>query len=86
MLEKVWDKLDKFYIVLAVVLMLMAIMIVVTFRGIFSAYLSAYEISDKDTGVNARIKKEALDEAYVWLTTKKATPLLIRGLSSPKRN
>lgn len=78
MLEKVWDKLDKFYVVLAIVLTLMAVMLVVAFRGIFSAYLSAFEISEKDIGVNVKINKEALDEVYTWSTTKKSVSLQIR--------
>lgn len=78
MLEKVWDKIDKFYFVLAIVLGVLATMIVVAFRGIFSAYLSAYEISEKDVGIGAKIEKEKLEEAYTWLTTKETIPLKIR--------
>ncbi len=86
MLEKVWDKIDKFYLILALVLALMAILIIATFRGVFSAYLAAYEISEKDVGVEVKVQKEALDEVYAWLTTKEPIPLQTKGLTLPVRD
>lgn len=78
MLERVWDKLDKFYLILAVVLSLMAVMLVVAFRGIFSAYLNAYEINQKDMQVDVKVEKEPLEEVYKWVTNKESLPLQIR--------
>lgn len=78
MLKKAWEKLDRFYLILAIVLTLMAVLLVVTFRGIFSAYLNVYEIDQKDINVDVKVQKESLDEAYVWVTEKEGIPLQIR--------
>ncbi len=78
MLERAWDKIDKFYLVLATVLTLMAIMLVVAFRGIFSAYLNVYEIDQKDIQADAKVQKESLEEVYLWTINKESLPLQIR--------
>ncbi len=78
MLEKTWEKLDKFVLILAVVLTLMAVVVIVAFRGIFSAYLDANEINNKDTKVDTEIEKEQLEEAYLWATNKTSVSLQIR--------
>ena len=78
MLEKAWEKIDKFYLLLSIILILLGIMLVVAFRGIFSAYLNAYEIDQKDIQVGQRIEKDSLEEAYTWLTDKKTLTLQIR--------
>ena len=78
MLKKAWEKLDRFYLILAIVLTLMAVLLVVTFRGIFSAFLNVYEIDQKDINVDVKVQKETLDEAYVWVTEKESIPLQIR--------
>lgn len=75
---KVWEKLDKFYIVLAVVLTLMAVMVIVAFKTIFSSFLNAGEITSKDTQISTEINKESLDEAYNWATNKSSVSLQIR--------
>lgn len=38
-------KIDKFYFVLAIVLILLSVVFVYAFRGIFSAFVTAYEVS-----------------------------------------
>lgn len=38
-------KIDKFYFVLAIVLMFLSVVFVYAFRGIFSAFVTAYEVS-----------------------------------------
>ena len=78
MYRRVWEKLDKFYLILAIVLTLMAVMIVVAFRGIFSAFLHAYEIDQAEVQVDAKIDKDLLDETYTWLADKTSIPLRVR--------
>jgi hypothetical protein len=78
MLERAWEKLDKFYLILAVVLTLMAVMVIVAFRGIFSAYLGASDISSKDTQISKEIDQDSLEEAYAWISNKTSVSLEIR--------
>lgn len=78
MLMKAWEKLDKFYLVLGIVLTLMSVMVIAAFRTIFSAYLYAGEITSENTQISAEIQKESLDEAYSWATNKTAFSLQIR--------
>lgn len=79
MLKKAWEKLDKFYLILAIVLSVMAVMLVVAFRSMFSAYLNAFEIDEKDVQVDAKVDKESLEEVYVWTMNKNTVSLQIRN-------
>jgi hypothetical protein len=78
MLTISWERLDKFYIALIVILALLAILVIVTFRGLFSAYLTAYEINQQDLDAGVRVDKEKLEEAYTFAFTKRTLPLQIR--------
>jgi uncharacterized ion transporter superfamily protein YfcC len=78
MLEKVWGKIDKFYLVLFVVMTLSAVLVIVVFKGVFSSYLNAYEINQKDLQVDAKIQKESLEEAYNWFSNKQTIHLKVR--------
>ncbi|KKR30632.1 hypothetical protein A2715_00395 [Candidatus Woesebacteria bacterium RIFCSPHIGHO2_01_FULL_39_32] len=73
-----WDKVDKFYIVLMVTLTLLSVMVILTFRGLFSAYITAYEIDQREISGDVRIDKEKLEEAYSWVFTKETLPLEIK--------
>ena len=81
MLDRIWEKIDKFYFVFAVVLILMAVMVIVAFKGIFSAYLNAYEISSKDIQADTEVNKDSLEEAHFWVTEKSAVPLQLENLN-----
>lgn len=78
MLERAWEKLDKFYLILGLVLTLMAVMVIVAFRGIFTAYLDASDIKQRDIQVDVRVERESLDEAFAWTQNKISVPLQIR--------
>jgi hypothetical protein len=73
-----WNKVDKFYVVLVVTLALLSILLIVTFRSLFSAYLTAYEIDQKELAKGVRVDVDKLDEAYSFSYTKKTLPLEIR--------
>ena len=73
-----WDKVDKFYIVLMVTLTMLSVMLILTFRGLFSAYITAYEIDQREISGDVRIDKEKLEEAYSWVFTKETLPLEIK--------
>jgi hypothetical protein len=62
-----WTKIDKFYIVLIFVLILLATMLIFTFRSVFSAYNTAYEIDPGVVGVPFKVDEEKFNEAYEWV-------------------
>lgn len=70
MLTVNWAKTDKFYIAFIVVLILLSVLLIVTFKSIFSAYISAYEVSPSDISNSAKIDTKSLDEAYDWVVKK----------------
>lgn len=72
-----WEKIDKFYIVLSLVLILMAILIIFSFRGVFTAFIKAYELDQKAISSDTKIEKEKLDEVSKWLFNKESVPLEI---------
>lgn len=68
------EKIDKFYIVLALILVSMAVLLIFAIKGIFSSYLTAYEIDYSTISSELRIDKDKLDEAYTWVYERKLTP------------
>ena len=69
-------KIDRFMIILTIVLIIMATIVTFSFRGIFSAYLTAYEIN-QGTSNDLRIEKEKLEEAHRWAFSDDSVPLRI---------
>lgn len=72
------EKIDKFLVTLVVILILMAVLLIFTFRGIFSSFLSAYEISDSEVSTEYKIDKDKLNEAYDWVYQKEVISLEFR--------
>ena len=66
---KAWGKLDKFYLIFFSVLAALAVLVVFTFRGIFSAFLTAYEIDQPDN-TDIKINSDQLNEAYNFAFNK----------------
>lgn len=66
-LGKTLESVDKFYVILSIVLVLMAILVIFSFRGIFNALLSAYEIDQGSISVESTVEKQNLNEAYDWV-------------------
>ena len=68
-----WAKIDKFYPILFAVMSVLAVLFVLTFRSIFSAFQTAYEIGQDVSEAEARIDKARLDESYDFVFNKEAT-------------
>jgi hypothetical protein len=79
MLKISLEKIDKFYVILAVVLVLMAVMVIFSFKGLFSAFLTAYDFDQKSIGQEVRLDSDELDEVYAWIYNKQVDDLLIRN-------
>ena len=67
-------KIDKFVVVLTAILIIMATVVTFAFKGIFSAYLTAYEIS-QSINSDLKIEKEKLEQAYEWAFSEETVPL-----------
>jgi hypothetical protein len=72
-----WENLDKFYLVLSAVLILLAAMVIFTFQGVFSAYIKAYEIGP-NIDSELRVDKEILDSAYDFVFNKRIVSLELK--------
>lgn len=65
-----WAKIDKFYIVLVVVLVFLTTTLILTFRTVFSAFNTAYEIDPATAAAPNTINEENIVEAYEWIFSK----------------
>ncbi|OGM22347.1 hypothetical protein A2863_02065 [Candidatus Woesebacteria bacterium RIFCSPHIGHO2_01_FULL_38_9b] len=73
-----WEKIDKFYLVLVAILILMAALVIITFKSVFSAYLVAYELKQSDLESSVNVNEEKLDEAHKYGFQKQTIPLEVR--------
>lgn len=79
MLAKKFPKIDKFLGVLAVVLLVLALLVIFTFRVIFAAVSTAIEVDEEYLEARTpRIDKENLNKAYKGVTNLKETTLDLR--------
>ena len=72
------QKIDRFYLALIITLIVMSGLVIFAFRGVFSAYLTAYELSESDLESDLIVKTKELDEAHSWAFQKQTIPLEIR--------
>lgn len=73
-----WGKIDKFIIVLGVIMVLLAAMVIYAFRGIFSSFITAYEVGRDDSVLTVRVNKEKLDKVYGYVFEKDSVNLELR--------
>ncbi len=71
---RIWEKIDKFYLVLIGILIPVAVLMAFSFKTIFSAFFLASDLSEKNIGSEVKIDKEKFDEAYNWIKSKKVSP------------
>ncbi len=64
------EKIDKFYLGLTAILILMSILVIFTFRGVFSMFLKANEIDQNSFGPAVIVNKAKLEEAYNFVYKK----------------
>ncbi len=70
MLSIDWAKVDKFYLVLIATLVLLSLLVVFAFKSVFSAYNTAYEVTQGNLNTELKINKDKLDEVYNWVFTR----------------
>jgi len=78
MLETDLQKIDKYLISLVLVLVLMAVIIVFAFRGVFSSFLNASSFDPSAVGSVVRVNQNDLNEAYTWAFGKTPEKLQVR--------
>ena len=71
---KAWRKLDKYYLMLFGVMLLLSALTIYTFRQIFSNVLKAQETADLKES-ELKIDKEMLEKAYSKISERKAVEL-----------
>ena len=82
MLKIDWEKIDKFYIFFSLVLVVMAVVVIFTFNGIFSAFNKAYEIDQTSVESELRVNKDNLEDAYQWTFERTDVPLVYKTATS----
>lgn len=66
---KNWEKIDKFYIVLTLALVVLSALFVMSVKTVFSTFITYYEV-ERDTESETRIDKGSLEEAYNFIFQK----------------
>jgi hypothetical protein len=74
---KAWAKIDRFYPILALISVALLVLVILTFKNIFSSILTAYEPKEVSEDSTLRIDKERLDNAYKAVFNKEIIPLEI---------
>ena len=75
MSAKILAAIDRFYLILTVVLIILSILIIYSFKEIFSLLNTANGIDESAVGVSIKLDKASLDQAYTQLYEKKIIPL-----------
>ncbi|MGD8744461.1 MAG: hypothetical protein PVJ52_02615 [Candidatus Woesebacteria bacterium] len=66
---------SRFYIIFAVALIVAGALVIYTFRSVFSAVETAYEVEVEVPDAELRINEEQLDSAYRRAYEKEIVPL-----------
>lgn len=74
MLTKTSARIDRFYLILVIVLSLLTALTILSFLTVFGALNSAREIDEQVIG-DEQIKKDVLNKAYEFVFDKKISPL-----------
>ncbi len=75
---KIWEKIDKFYLLYTLVLLVMAFITIHTFRVIFGSLIDMNVVVTDSSIENTRINQSLLNEAYESIFNKKPTKLLLK--------
>jgi hypothetical protein len=55
----------------------MSVLVIISFRGIFSAFLDAYELDQSEISSQVKVDKEKLEEADRWLSERESVTLQV---------
>ena len=75
---KILGKINRFYLILAVAVLVLGGLIFITFKGVLSAMNTTSEIDD-DAVIEYGIDQQKLDEAYDLILENNVEPLDLGG-------
>ena len=78
MSETSLQKIDKYYLGLSVILILMATLLIFSFKGVFSAFLTAGSFDPSNIEAEIRINQSNLNEAYSWAFSRNVVRLEVK--------
>lgn len=76
------QRIDRYYIALTVILVLMAVLLIFSFKGVFSAFLTAGSFDQESVGGQVRVNQSNLDEAYKWAFNRNPDKLNLSNAGS----
>lgn len=77
MLTKAWRKIDRFYAILALVMLFLAVPIIFTIQGVFTSFITAYEVGlGDDTSV--RVNEVQLENSINIVYEREVPDLRVR--------
>ena len=82
MLKIDWEKIDKFYLVFAFILIILSLVVIFTFNGVFSAFNTAYEIDQESVESELKVNKDNLGKAHKWVFEKSDVELNYKTATS----
>ena len=72
-------KIDKFYLSLGVILLGLSILVIFTFKVVFSAFISSYGVgSVGGVDLELKVNSDRLSEVHAWAFEREAPELLIK--------
>ncbi len=84
MLTRIWERIDKFYLIFFLALVPIVILAIFSFKGIFSAYNLAYDVSIEGLDEKIKVDETKLEEAYLFVKDKKPHNLEVKN-ETPKQ-
>lgn len=77
-MNKIFDRVDKFYVILALVLLIMTILFVFAIKGSLTLFLSSNEFDPTLLPPDVQVDKVKLEEAYNFAFGKETVRLEVR--------
>lgn len=74
-MEGKFQKVDKFYLTLTAILVAMSVLLIVSFRSVFSMFLTASEIDPNLAKVANTLDMKSLNEAHSFTFERQPTKL-----------
>jgi len=75
---KALPKIDKFYLIFAVTMILMAMFVIFTFKAIFSAISTSSDVETKVSEAELRVDNNKLNQALDSYEKRRIVPLEVR--------
>ncbi len=78
MLKNRQVKLDKFYLIFIGVMILLTVLVIYTFKTVFSSFFIGYEVEKESELSSLKVDEKSLNEAYDFAFNKENVKLEIK--------